>query len=221
MNTHANRTTRAVRIAVASAAATGLVIGVAACGSSGSSSAGASGSSVATSAAPSSPAAASPAADKPFGSACATVPATGAGSFNGMAQDPVATAASNNPQLTTLVAAVKAAGLVDTLNSAQNITVFAPDNAAFAKIPKATLDKVLADKAMLTKILTYHVVGQKLTPAQLASGSHPTLEKQSLTTAGSGDMYKVNGTANIVCGNVQTSNANVEIIDTVLMPPAQ
>ena len=220
MTTRFSRTTR---IAVASATAAGLAIGAAACssGSSTTSSAGGSASASAPAPAPSSSAAGSPLSAKPFGSACASVPATGAGSFDGMAQDPVATAASNNPQLTTLVAAVKAAGLVDTLNSAQNITVFAPDNAAFAKIPKATLAKVLADKAMLTKILTYHVVGQKLTPAQLASGSYPTLEKQSLTTAGSGDAYKVNDTANIVCGNVQTSNANVEIIDTVLMPPAQ
>ncbi|MEU8965580.1 fasciclin domain-containing protein, partial [Streptomyces sp. NPDC048491] len=83
--------------------------------------------------------------DKPFGTACASVPKDGAGSFDGMAKDPVATAASHNPALSTLVAAVKKAGLVDTLNNAQNITVFAPTNDAFAKIPKADLDKVLND----------------------------------------------------------------------------
>ncbi|WP_435240285.1 fasciclin domain-containing protein, partial [Streptomyces sp. YPW6] len=93
-------------------------------------------------------------ADGPFGPACASVPKDGAGSFDGMAQDPVATAASNNPALSTLVTAVKKAGLVDTLNNAENITVFAPTNDAFAKIPKADLDKVLADKDMLTNILT-------------------------------------------------------------------
>jgi uncharacterized surface protein with fasciclin (FAS1) repeats len=156
---------------------------------------------------------------KPFGSACSAVPASGAGSFNGMAQDPVATAASHNPVLSTLVTAVKKAGLVDTLNSAQNITVFAPTNDAFAKIPKATLDKVLADKAMLTKILTYHVVGSRLTPAQLSSGGpFTTLEKGTLATSGSGTSYKVNGTANVVCGNVRTANATVYIVDSVLMP---
>ena len=101
---------------------------------------------------------------QPFGPACSAVPKDGAGSFDGMAKDPVATAASNNPALSTLVTAVKKAGLVDTLNNAQDITVFAPTNDAFAKIPKADLDKVLADKAQLTKILTYHVVGRKLTP---------------------------------------------------------
>ncbi|QIQ05637.1 fasciclin domain-containing protein [Streptomyces liangshanensis] len=156
--------------------------------------------------------------DKPFGPACASVPATGAGSFDGMSTAPVATAASNNPDLSTLVTAVKKAGLVDTLNSAQNITVFAPTNEAFAKIPKADLDKVLADKATLTKILTYHVVGEKLAPAKLASGTYPTLEKSTLATSGSGESYKVNDSANVVCGNVPTANATVYIIDTVLMP---
>ncbi|MFJ6462217.1 fasciclin domain-containing protein [Streptomyces sp. NPDC091387] len=156
--------------------------------------------------------------DKPFGPACAGVPKEGAGSFDGMSKDPVATAASNNPDLSTLVTAVKKAGLVDTLNNAKNITVFAPTNDAFAKIPKADLDKVLSDKATLTKILTYHVVGQKLTPKQLENGSFDTLEKTKLTTAGSGESYKVNDSANVVCGNVPTANATVYIIDTVLMP---
>ncbi|MFG3371161.1 fasciclin domain-containing protein [Streptomyces sp. NPDC090032] len=158
--------------------------------------------------------------DEPFGPACASVPKNGSGSFDGMAKDPVATAASNNPALSTLVSAVKKAGLVDTLNNAQDITVFAPTNDAFAKIPKADLDKVLNDKATLTKILTYHVVGQKLAPKDLNNGSFATLEKSKLTTAGSDESYKVNDSANVVCGNVKTANANVYIIDTVLMPKA-
>lgn len=157
-------------------------------------------------------------AGAPFGPACASVPKTGPGSFEGMGQAPVATAASNNPELSTLVTAVKKAGLVDTLNTAENITVFAPTNDAFAKIPKADLDAVLADKAMLTKILTYHVVGEKLGKEQLASGTYDTLEKTTLKTAGSGDSYKVNDTASVVCGDVPTANATVHIIDTVLMP---
>ncbi|MFJ8931466.1 fasciclin domain-containing protein [Streptomyces sp. NPDC102364] len=155
---------------------------------------------------------------KPFGPGCASVPKDGAGSFDGMAKDPVATAASNNPALSTLVTAVKKAGLVDTLNNAENITVFAPTNDAFAKIPKADLDKVLNDKAQLTKILTYHVVGQKLEPKDLEKGSFETLEKSKLTTSGSGESYKVNDSANVVCGNVKTANANVYLIDSVLMP---
>ncbi|MEV7583344.1 fasciclin domain-containing protein, partial [Streptomyces erythrochromogenes] len=112
----------------------------------------------------------------------------------------------------------KQAGLVDTLNNAKDITVFAPTNDAFAKIPKADLDKVLADKEQLTKILTYHVVGQRLAPKQLENGSFETLQKGMVTTMGSGEAYKVNGTSNVVCGNVKTANANVYIVDTVLMP---
>ena len=157
-------------------------------------------------------------ADEPFGPACSSVPEDGAGSFDGMAKDPVATAASNNPALSTLVTAVKKAGLVDTLNNAENITVFAPTNDAFAKIPKDTLDKVLADKEQLTNILTYHVVGERLAPQDLENGSYETLQKSKLTTSGSGEEYTVNDTAKVVCGNVMTANANVHIIDTVLMP---
>jgi uncharacterized surface protein with fasciclin (FAS1) repeats len=133
-----------------------------------------------------------------------------------MATDPVATAASHNPVLSTLVTAVGAAGLGDTLNSAQGITVFAPTNDAFAKIPADTLKAVLADKAKLTKILSYHVVSGKLSPDQLA-GSHATLEGGTVTVTGSGQSFQVNG-ANVVCGNVQTANATVYIVDTVLMP---
>ncbi|TLQ47504.1 fasciclin domain-containing protein [Streptomyces marianii] len=154
----------------------------------------------------------------PFGPACASVPREGAGSFDGMAQDPVATAASNNPALSTLVAAVKKAGLVDTLNNAENITVFAPTDDAFAKIPKADLDKVLADKQMLTDVLTYHVVGRKLTAQQLGSGTYETLQKSTLTTSGSGENYTINDNSKVVCGNVPTANATVHIVDTVLMP---
>ncbi|HEX4253264.1 MAG TPA: fasciclin domain-containing protein [Pseudonocardia sp.] len=162
----------------------------------------------------------SAAAPTQFGAACSAVPTSGPGSFQGMAADPVATAASHNPVLSTLVTAVKKAGLVDTLNGAQAITVFAPANAAFDKIPPATLNKVLADNATLTKILTYHVVGQRITPADLAAGSFKTLEGGSLTTSGTGQDFTVNGVSHVICGNVQTANATVYIVDSVLMPPA-
>ncbi|MFF0427736.1 fasciclin domain-containing protein [Streptomyces sp. NPDC004520] len=209
------------RTAIAVVAAAALPFSLAACSDSGSDtkaapSAGAEDAAKTTEA--STPSEAPMTDDQPFGPACAGVPKEGAGSFDGMAKDPVATAASNNPALSTLVTAVKTAGLVDTLNNAENITVFAPTNDAFAKIPKADLDKVLADKDMLTKILTYHVVGQKLTPKQLENGSFETLQKGMITTKGSGESYEVNDTAKVVCGNVKTANANVYIIDTVLMP---
>ncbi|GAA0936374.1 fasciclin domain-containing protein [Nonomuraea longicatena] len=158
-----------------------------------------------------------PASDAPFGAGCSAVPADGEGSFTGMADDPVATAASNNPVLSTLVTAVKKAGLADTLNSADGITVFAPTNQAFAKIDKKMLDKVLADKKTLTDILTHHVVAGRKTPADLESGSFTTLQGGKVTTTGSGQDYTV-GEAGIVCGNVPTRNATVYIIDTVLMP---
>jgi uncharacterized surface protein with fasciclin (FAS1) repeats len=151
-----------------------------------------------------------------FGPACASVPSTGAGSFEGMAKDPVATAASHNPALSTLVSAVKAAGLVDTLNTASDLTVFAPTNDAFAKLPKKDLDAVLKDKKKLTAILTNHVVAGRLSPDELA-GTHETLAKTTLTVTGSGESFKV-GEASVVCGNVQTANATVYIIDSVLLP---
>jgi uncharacterized surface protein with fasciclin (FAS1) repeats len=155
-----------------------------------------------------------------FGPGCKLIPSDGKGSFNGMATDPVATAASNNPLLKTLVAAVTQAGLGDTLNSADAITVFAPTDDAFAKIPKATLDKVLADKATLTKILTHHVIAGKLSPDQLA-GEHKTLAGDMVDVTGSGASFKVDnsgGAASVLCGNIPTANATVYVIDTVLMP---
>jgi len=217
------------KLIAVSGLALSCAFGVAACSSSGSSTA-ASGSGTpapaASSSAPMASGSSSAAAGSgattsmDFGSGCASVPKSGAGSFTGMATAPVATAASANPLLSTLVAAVKAAGLVDTLNSASNITVFAPDNAAFAKIPAATLKGILANKAELTKILTYHVASGRYTAAQLASGAKiKTLEGGTVTPAMMAGSYSVNG-ASVVCGNVQTANATVYIINTVLTPPS-
>jgi uncharacterized surface protein with fasciclin (FAS1) repeats len=218
-------TTRVAKIA-GLAAALALPLTLAACGGTEATPAGQSTSSAPSMSASSSPMASpsmSPSmsastADAPFGAACSAVPETGKGSFDGMSADPVATAASNNPLLSTLVTAVKKAGLVDTLNNAENITVFAPTNDAFAKIDKKTLTKVLADKEMLTAILTEHVVAEKLTPTTLA-GEHDTLNpEQGITVEGSGEDFTVNGDAKVLCGNVQTANATVYIIDTVLLP---
>ncbi|HEY7143822.1 MAG TPA: fasciclin domain-containing protein [Streptosporangiaceae bacterium] len=200
------------------AIAAAVALGTAACGSSGSSSSSAAAPKAsASSAAPASSGSGS--AMAPFGPACSKVPSSGAGSFTGMSTAPVATAASNNPVLSTLVTAVKKAGLVDTLNSASGITVFAPDNAAFARIPASTLKKVLANKAELTKILTYHVAKGRYTPAQLASGTKiTTLEGAKVTPSKMGATYEVNA-AHVACGDVHTSNATVYIIDNVLIPP--
>jgi uncharacterized surface protein with fasciclin (FAS1) repeats len=157
-------------------------------------------------------------ASGPFGAACSAVPASGAGSLDALAQDPVATAASNTPELSTLVTAVKQAGLVDTLNSAQGITVFAPTNDAFSALPKATLDKALGDpNGLLTTVLTYHVVQGQLAPDQLA-GSHKTLQGGTLEVTGSGEDFTVNGNSGVVCGNIKTANATVYLVDQVLLP---
>ena len=159
------------------------------------------------------------------GSSCAAyakeVP-TGPGSVAGMAMDPVAVAASNNPMLTTLTAAVSgqlnpAVNLVDTLNGGE-FTVFAPTDAAFKKIDPATIDTLKVDAPLLTDILTYHVIPGRLSPAQVV-GPHKTVEGGDVTVTGSGPDLKINN-AGIVCGGVQTANATVYMIDTVLMPPA-
>ena len=135
-----------------------------------------------------------------------------------MAQDPVATAASNNPVLSTLVAAVSEAGLVDTLNNAEDITVFAPTDDAFAAVDPDTLDAAMADpKGLLTDVLQNHVVAGRLTPEDLA-GDHETLGGGTITVTGSGEDFTVDGSASVVCGNVQTANATVYIIDGVLLP---
>ena len=148
---------------------------------------------------------------------------TGAGSIQGMSQDPVEVAASNNPMLKTLVAAVSGqlnpdVNLVDTLNGGE-FTVFAPVDDAFAKIDPATIESLKTDSATLSSILTYHVVPGQIEPADIA-GMHKTVEGADLDVTGSGDMWMVNG-ANILCGGVQTANATVYLIDSVLMPPAK
>jgi len=145
----------------------------------------------------------------------------GAGSVEGMAQDPVAVAAGNNPLLTTLTAAVSGGlnpkvDLVDTLNG-DEFTVFAPIDPAFAKVPAKTVKTLQKDADLLTTVLTYHVVPGRIAPDDLA-GKQKTVEGAAVKVTGSGDDLKVNG-AQVVCGGVQTANATVYLIDSVLMPP--
>ena len=192
--------------------------GLAACGSNDDSTASASGSDTSSSAQASS--GTEDAGAQTFGPGCSAIPSSGDGSFNGMATAPVASAASANPLLTTLVSAVTKAGLVDTLNSADALTVFAPTDDAFAKIPADTLNKVLADKATLTAILTHHVVAGQLDPTQVV-GTQDTLNKDQITVKGdTNGMTIENGAtpAKVLCGNIPTANATVYVIDSVLMP---
>ena len=219
---------------VAGVAAAAL-LSLTACGGSGST-AGSSASSAPMSSAPSSSTASPSARAKASSSAGAMSPAanlvgpgcaayaqqvpTGAGSVEGMALDPVAVAASNNPILTTLTAAVSGklnpkVDLVDTLNGGE-FTVFAPVDDAFKKIDAATIDTLKTDDALLSKILTYHVVPGQITPDKIA-GTHATVQGGSVTVTGSGDNLKVDN-ANVICGGVKTKNATVYLIDSVLMP---
>jgi uncharacterized surface protein with fasciclin (FAS1) repeats len=167
-----------------------------------------------------------PVSDEPFGAGCSAVPTEGEGSFTGMSDDPVATAVSNNPALSTLAQAVTAANLGDTLNTTEDITVLAPANPAFEAVPADALNALLADTAQLTAVLTHHVIPGRLTPEELA-GTHTTLNNDEVTIEGSGANFTIamDGTvvgmeASVICGNVQTANATVYLIDSVLMPPS-
>jgi len=149
---------------------------------------------------------------------------SGSGSVEGMAQDPVATAASNNPLLKTLTATVSGqfnpeVDLVDTLNQGE-FTVFAPVDSAFAKLPASALKDLAkpANADALSTILTYHVIPGQLMPDQVA-GMQKSVEGESVEVTGSGDNIMVND-ASVICGGVQTANATVYLIDSVLSPPS-
>ena len=166
------------------------------------------------------------AAAQTFGEGCAAVPTSGAGSFDGMVNDPVATAASNNPLLSTLVSAVGAVdGLGDTLNSQEALTVFAPYNDAFAAIPEKDLNALVeggmqdGQDSTLYKVLAHHVLPTNADP-DAVTGDQDTLAGDQLTVEGDPEsgMTVSDGTvtANVLCGNVPTANATVYVIDTVL-----
>jgi uncharacterized surface protein with fasciclin (FAS1) repeats len=160
----------------------------------------------------------------PQGPLCASLPTDGEGSIAGMADDPAATAAANNPELSTLTAALQAAGLVDALNGEGPLTIFAPSNEAFAAIPQTDLDAILADTEQLTSILGYHVVeGESLSAADLAAaGTETTLQGSDLTftVQPDGSLSINDGAANVACSNIVVGNGTIHIIDQVLVPPA-
>ena len=161
------------------------------------------------------------AAAAPFGAGCSEVPAQGAGSFEGMMTAPVVTAASENPLLTSLAEDLELAGLTDTLNTAEDLTVFAPTNDAFAAASEADpegMEMMMADPTgEFADLLSYHVVEGQLAPDEIA-GEHETLQGASLTVEGSGESFTVNGSAAVVCGDIHTDNATVYVIDEVLHP---
>lgn len=217
---------RSIRLGAATLGVTLIGLVSAACGSDNTSTGSGSSSSMApatsSAAATSAASAMDPAADL-VGPGCADYASanpSGGGSVAGMAADPVATAASNNPLLKTLVAAVSGqlnpnVNLVSTLNGGE-FTVFAPVDSAFAKIDAATIETLKTDTALLTKILTYHVVPTQIAPDKIV-GMQTSVETGAVTVSGSGNALKVND-ANVICGGVHTANATVYLIDSVLMP---
>jgi len=214
-----NKTVRSTVLAVG---AVSLALFGAACGSGDMASSNNSSAAPTTTTTSSSAAMADPARDL-VGPGCADyakqVP-SGSGSVSGMAADPVAVAASNNPLLKTLVSAVSGklnpkVNLVSTLNGGE-FTVFAPVDSAFAKIDPATIEKLKTDDALLTKILTYHVVPGQISPDKIV-GDQKTVQTGTVKVTGSKDALKVND-ANVICGGVHTANATVYLIDSVLLP---
>lgn len=163
------------------------------------------------------------------GPGCGKLPAEGEGSVQGMVDDPVGIAANNNPQLSTLVATVKASNLLDTVNGATALTVFAPINSAFEALPPGVVDSLTTapdvgqPNSKLTQILTTHVVGIRYDAEGLRKATKvPSLQGSELTIGGTApDALTVSSggeIANVVCANIPTANATVFLIDKVLLP---
>ena len=137
------------------------------------------------------------------------------GALGAQAKDIVDTAVAAG-SFTTLATALQAAGLVDTLKGKGPFTVFAPTDAAFAKVPKAQLDALLADKAKLTAVLTYHVVAGKVLAADVKAGQVKTVQGSALTLATAGGVT-VDG-AKVIQADIVADNGVIHVIDSVLMP---
>ena len=145
------------------------------------------------------------------------------GTLAGMTDDPVGTAASSNPVLTTLVSAVTAAELVDTLNSAEGLTVFAPTDCAFAEFDEATLQAAMDDPTgLLTTVLGFHVIPERLTSEDLADMTElTTFTGEVLPIEVDGDTITLNdGGATVQVPDIETANASVFLIDSVMVPPS-
>ena len=168
-----------------------------------------------------------PAPTGPFGPGCAALPPEGPGSPAALAAAPAATAMSTVPGLTTTMATVHAAALAASLDATPDLTVLAPVNEAFAAVPPATLDPLLADTPRLTSLLTHHVIAGRLGPGELA-GTHTTLDGGQVTIDEAGEVFTVSADqtllgaadATVICGNLPTLNATVYVLDQVLTPPA-
>ena len=210
------------------AAATALALPLTGCSSDGPAEDVAAASSAPGTAGPSETApSAPPAPTGPFGPGCAALPAEGVGSPAALAGAPVATAMSTIPGLAATMGTVHAAALAASLDATEDLTVLAPVNEAFAAVPPATLDPLLADTPRLTALVTHHVIAGRLAPGELA-GTHTTLGGGQVTIEGVGEAFRVSADqtllgaadATVACGNLPTLNATVYVVDQVLTPTA-
>lgn len=153
----------------------------------------------------------------------ATTLAFAGASFSAQATDEkdIVDIAAANDDFSTLVAAVKAAGLVETLKGDGPFTVFAPTNAAFAALPEGTVENLLKEenKEQLVAVLTYHVVAGKVMAADVKPGEVVTVQGGKAKIAVSGESVTING-ANISATDIEASNGVIHVIDSVILPPA-
>jgi uncharacterized surface protein with fasciclin (FAS1) repeats len=148
------------------------------------------------------------------------VPAATAAPAQKEASPTIATLAAKSPQLSTLLSLVKKAGLADELSAPGALTVFAPTNAAFAKVPKATLNALAKNPGQLKRVLLYHVVAGKVTAAQVVKlRSAKTLAGPTVTIRVTGKTVRINS-SKVTKADVAASNGIVHVIDRVLLPPA-
>jgi len=145
------------------------------------------------------------------------VETTGGGSATIAAEKDIIDIASSAGSFNTLVVAIKKAGLVETLKGKGPFTVFAPNDEAFAKIPQAQLDSILADNALLTKILTYHVVAGKVMAADVKAGEVQTVQGDNITITLSNDNVLVDE-AHVITTDIEASNGVIHVIDSVMIP---
>jgi len=208
----ANRPHRASFLAIGAIAGT-LALAAAGCGSSGNSAAGA-----AASHHPMAQHSHAMPETAMFGPDCGMIPHSGMGSPHSMSMDTLITAASHNPLLTSFATDAKSAGLAGDLDSMHAVTVFAPSNTAFHELPGHEMSMMMHSPSELAKVLKYHVVDGRVTPSELAHGmTLTTLEGGTLKGAKMGGTYEVSK-ADVICGNIQTENATIYVINKVLTP---
>ncbi len=152
---------------------------------------------------------------RPFGPGCSRILGGDAGTVARLSAAQLADALAESPALTRLRQAVEGAGLGDVLDSADGVTLLAPDDEAFSRLSRPDAGRLLADHSRLVRVVQTHVVPERLGPDRLV-GRHPTLSGATIDVTGSGQDLTVDGDAHVVCGDIQTANATIYVIDRVL-----